>query len=105
MPPARLGTEVHGADVANAVWLLLTSAEEAVAGRSFNCADLMVDTREVMARLAQRLGRQTTLPEPARNRVRHRMRTTALQALGWQPGGEARLARTISALAERARGT
>ena len=105
LPPARLGTEVHGADVANAVWLLLTSPEEAVAGQAFNCADLMVDTREVMARLAQQLGRPARLPEPARNRVRHPMRTTALQELGWKPGGEDRLARTIWELAESVRGT
>ena len=104
LPPARLGTEVHGVDVANAVWILLTSPAETVAGRSFNCADLLVDTREVMARLAQQLGRPAKLPEPARNRVRHPMRTKALQSLGWQPGGEDRLARTISALAESVRG-
>ncbi|MDE0007277.1 MAG: UDP-glucose 4-epimerase, partial [Gammaproteobacteria bacterium] len=85
--------------------ILLTSPVKAVAGRSFNCADLMVDTREVMARLAQQLGRPARLPEPARNRVRHPMRTTALQALGWKPGGEERLARTISELAESVRGT
>lgn len=105
LPPARLGTEVHGTDVANAVWLLLTSPEEAVAGRAFNCADLMVDTREVMAKLAQKLDLPAQLPEAARNRVRHPMRTTALQALGWQPGGEERLARTIAELAESVRGT
>lgn len=105
LPPARLGTEVHGVDVANAVWLLLTSPAKAVAGRAFNCADLTVDTREVMARLAQQLDRSAQLPEPARNRVRHPMRTTALQALGWKPGGEERLARTISELAESVRGT
>ena len=105
LPPARLGTEVHGADVAYAVWLLLTSPGEAVAGRAFNCADLMVDTREVMARLAQQLHRPARLPEPARNRVRHPMRTTALQALGWKPGGEERLERTILELAESVLGT
>ncbi|MCY3811230.1 MAG: NAD(P)-dependent oxidoreductase [Gammaproteobacteria bacterium] len=105
LPPARLGTEVHGIDVANAVWILLTSPPKAVAGRAFNCADLMVDTREVMAKLAQELDLPAQLPEAARNRVRHPMRTTALQALGWRPGGEERLARTISELAGSVRGT
>ena len=104
LPPARVGTEVHGVDVANAVWILLTAPAKAVAGRAFNCADLMVDTREVMAQLAQQLTRPAQLPEPARNRVRHPMRTPALRALGWQPGGEERLARTISELAESVRG-
>ena len=105
LPPARTGTEVHGVDVADAVWILLTASAKAVAGRAFNCADLMVDTRDVMARLAQQLDRPAQLPEPARNRMRHPMRTTALRALGWQPGGEARLARTISELAESVRRT
>ena len=104
LPPARLGTEVHGVDVANAVWILLAAPAKAVAGRAFTCADLLVDTREVMARLAQQLERPAQLPEPARNRVRHPMRTAALQALGWHPEGEERLARTISELAESVRG-
>ena len=104
LPPARLGTEVHGVDVADAVWTLLTAPADVVAGRSFNCADLLVDTREVMTRLARQLDRPAQLPEPARNRVRHPMRTTALRGLGWQPGGEERLARTISELAESVRG-
>ena len=100
LPPARLGTEVHGADVANAVWIMLTSPPETVAGRAFNCSDLMIDSRDVMARLARQLGLAAELPEPACNRVQHPMRATALQALGWQPGGEERLARTIAELAE-----
>ena len=105
LPPARRATEVHGADVASAVWTMLTAPAEAVAGRAFNCSDLMIDSRDVMARLARELGVPAELPEPARNRVQHPMRSTALQALGWQPGGEERLARTISELAEIVRST
>ena len=105
LPPARRATEVHGADVASAVWTMLTAPAEAVAGRAFNCSDLMIDTRDVMARLARELGVPVELPEPARNRVLHPMRSTALQGLGWQPGGEERLARTISELAEIVRST
>ena len=105
LPPARRTTEVHGADVASAVWTMLTSPAENVAGRAFNCSDLMVDTRDVMARLARELGVAAELPEPARNHVQHPMRINALQALGWQPGGEERLARTISELAEVVRST
>ena len=76
-----------------------------MAGQAFNCADLMLDSREVMARLAQQLGRPVHLPDPAPNRVRHPMRTTGLQALGWKPGGKERLAWTISELAESVLGT
>ena len=102
LPPARLSTEVHGLDVAAAVWLLLTAAAEQVAGRSFNCSDLVVDTRTVMAQLAARLGRPAELPGPATTQLRHPMHTPALRALGWRPGGERLLKRTIGELAEYA---
>lgn len=104
LPPAR-ATEVHGADVASAVWTMLTSPAERVAGRAFNCSDLMIDTRDVMERLARELAVVVELPDPARNPVQHPMRTAALRALGWQPGGEERLARTIAELADVVRGT
>ena len=100
LPPARASTEVHGEDVADAVWRLLTAPAEDVAGRSFNCSDLVVDTRTVMARLAARLGRQVALPNAAASRPRHPMYTPALQALGWQPSGERLLERTIDELAQ-----
>ena len=102
LPRARLSTEVHGVDVAAAVWLLLTAPTEDVAGRSFNCSDLVVDTRTVMARLATRLGRRAELPDAAVARFRQPMHTPALRALGWRPGGEPLLARTIDELADRA---
>ena len=66
LPAARLATEVHGDDVASAVWLLLTAPGADVAGRTFNCSDLIVDSRDVMARLAARLGVAGQLPAPAR---------------------------------------
>ena len=102
LPPARLSTEVHGLDVAAAVWLLLTAPAEDVAGRSFNCSDLVVDTRAVMAQLAARLGRRAELPGPATAQLRHPMHTPALQTLGWRPGGERLLEKTIDELAEYA---
>lgn len=99
LPAARLGTEVHGTDVADAVWRLLVAQTSAVAGRAFNCSDVAVDTREVMAGLARRLARSPRLPEPASSRVTHRMRTPGLGAIGWRPGGLARLASTLDQLA------
>ena len=99
LPAARLATEVHGADVAAAVWLLLTASTEQVAGRSFNCSDLVVDSRDVMQRLAAKIGRPAKLPAPAQNVVRHPMRSDALKELGWQPGGRPLLLRTVDELA------
>lgn len=101
LPPPRLSTEVHGADMAAAVWLLLTAPADTVAGRSFNCSDVVVDTRAVMARLAMRLVGDADLPGAVETRLRHPMHTPALRALGWKPGGEALLDRTIDELAER----
>lgn len=97
-PLSRRCTEVHGRDVADAVWLLLTRPPAEVAGRAFNCTDLVVDTGEVAARLGSLLGRTVT-PAPAMNALRHPMRATALRRLGWQPGGEALLAATLEELA------
>ena len=102
LPPARLATEVHGRDVAAAVWLLLTAPADQVAGKSFNCSDLLVDTRDVMRRIGERVGRPVEVP-PAPNVVRHPMSSAALQALGWQPGGRGLLMRTIDELAAAAK--
>lgn len=102
LPTAHLATEVHGTDVADAVWRLLVAPKEAVAGRAFNCSDVAVDTCDVMAGLARKLGRSVQLPAAAHDRVSHPMYTPALQALGWRPGGEARLAETIAELAAAA---
>ena len=103
LPPARRATEVHGRDVAAAVWTLLNAPREQVAGRAFNCSDLVVDSRDVMAALAERLKVATDLPPPARNALQHPMRSPALRALGWRPGGRALLAETLDALARAVR--
>lgn len=106
LPPARLATEVHGRDVAAAVWLLLTTPPERVSGRWFNCSDVIVDTRDVMAGMADRLGIDPPLPDCADNTLHNPMRAPALESLGWCPGGAALLERTIdevTSAAERLR--
>ena len=93
----RAGTEVHGGDVADAVWRLLTAPSAAVAGRVFNCSDLEVDTRDIVRRMQAALGRPGPLPAaapPAGNVLR----CDGLHALGWRPGGDARLQAEIDAL-------
>ena len=98
LPPARVATEVHGRDVAAAVWLLTTAPADEVFGRAFNCSDLTVDTRDVMAAMAARLGVRRGLPPPATNPLRNPMRTAGLRSLGWQAGGESLLDDTIAEL-------
>ena len=98
LPEARLATEVHGRDVAAAVWILLTAPADVVSGRAFNCSDLTIDTRNVVAELASLLGVQRELQPVATNPLRNPMRTAGLRDLGWQAGGEALLADTIKEL-------
>ena len=99
LPAPRRATEVHGSDVASAVWLLLTEPAEVIAGRAFNCSDLVVDTSAVAAKLAACMGRQLPALPPAANSLRHAMRTSALRQLGWRPGGERLLEATLAELA------
>lgn len=105
LPQARLATEVHGRDVAAAVWTLLTANEHEVSGRAYNCSDLTVDTHDVMASLAGRLGIHRRLPPRATNSLRNPMRASGLRGLGWLAGGKPQLEDTIGELvaaAERA---
>ena len=103
LPAARLATEVHGRDIADAVWRLLNAPAEHVAARAFNCSDLIVNSRDVMAGLAERLGVAPNLPATPENRLLHPMRTPALRALGWCPGGRPLLERTLDELATLAK--
>ena len=103
LPESRLATEVHGQDVAAAVWILLTAPADAVGGRTFNCSDLTVDTHDVMAALAARLGVRRELPPAATNSLRNRMRSADLRNLGWQAGGKALLDNTVGELVAAAK--
>jgi nucleoside-diphosphate-sugar epimerase len=90
-PPPRVGTEVHGADLAAAVRLLLEAPAEAVAGEAFNLSDVVVSHRAV-SRLAG------GAPAPASPPVRGVMATDKLQELGWRPRGWSGVEGTVAAL-------
>jgi nucleoside-diphosphate-sugar epimerase len=79
-PRPRTGTEVHGADLAAAVRLLLTAPADAVSGQAFNVSDVVVSHRAV-TRLA---GGALAPASPPPGGV---MATDKLQALGWRPRG------------------
>ena len=103
--PARAGSEVHGRDVAEAVWRLLTAEPGRVAGRMFNCSDIVVSSRDVV-RLAHRAaGTGGPLPElsPPPQNI---MECPGLSELGVKFGGWPLLEETVSELvaAVRARG-
>ncbi len=98
----RAGTEVHGDDVAESVWRLLTADPEKVAGRAFNCSDIVVSTRDIVGAVQRDRGRDGPLPSepPAPGGV---MRCDALKALGVRFGGRERFEATIAELVAAAR--
>lgn len=94
---ARCATEVHGDDVAAATAALLTAPADAVAGRAFNCSDLVVSHRQITATVQTLSGVRGPLPDEG-TAPAGIMRCDGLQALGVRFGGEAQLKRTVAAL-------
>jgi UDP-glucose 4-epimerase len=88
------GTELHGADVADAVLRLLGCAE---AG-AFNASDLVLDRRDLLERWARVAGVEGRLPERSAARPAV-MDCARLRALGWAPGGEAALEAALREMA------
>ncbi|WP_210529015.1 NAD-dependent epimerase/dehydratase family protein [Rubellimicrobium arenae] len=87
------GTEVHGADLARAVLLLLDAAPGA-----YNCSDLVLDRRDLLDRWSGITGVEGQRPA-ASVKVPNVMDCARLRALGWTPGGEVALDQTLRALA------
>jgi len=80
--PPSAGTEVHGDDLARAVLLLLDAAPG-----PYNCSDLLLDRRDLLARWSRIKGIEGRLPERATTRP-NVMDCARLRALGWTPQGE-----------------
>lgn len=95
---SRAGTEVHGADVASAVQLMLEADADDVSGQAFNVSDIVVDHAEVLAPLRDALRSSTPLPRPADLTALRRMPTDKIVALGWRPGGKQLLNDTLKKL-------
>lgn len=99
--PWRIGTEVHGDDVAQAVRLMLDTEPARISGQVFNVSDVLTDNREILSFLQAATGCPHPLPPAAEAAEFKTMSTEKLRALGWVPGGRERLAATIRELAER----
>ena len=97
----RCGTEVHGADAARAVRLVLES--DTLDGHAiFNVSDLLVDRRDILALFDEAAGIASPLPALAPNRKTfNTMATDRLRSLGWQPGGWALFEETVRQLARQ----
>lgn len=96
MPAPRIGSEVHGADLATAVRLMLDTSPADRGGDVFNVSDLLLDRRELLQTWSEVTGQDVALPEAADATVFNEMDCTALRRLGWQPGGWARLRETLA---------
>ena len=96
----RVATEVHGADLAAAVTLMLATAETE---RLYNVSDILLDRRDLLGRVAALTGRAHPLPEPGDPAALAVMATDRLRGLGWTPGGLARLDADLPGLVAAAR--
>lgn len=95
------GTEVHGADVARAVWALLT--HEGVAGQIYNCSDLHVTEHDIARRMQRYAGLSGPLPGQPLSPPRRVLECPRLRDLGVRFGGAPLLEHTIERIIDAAR--
>ncbi|HEV3005489.1 MAG TPA: NAD(P)-dependent oxidoreductase [Pirellulales bacterium] len=99
---SRGGKEVHAADVAKAVELLLSAAPTQIAGEAFNCCDGYISESEV-ANLAKELSGSRSQIEGKQTTPKHQIITEKLGALGMRFGGRELLRQTIWKLVDAAK--
>ena len=92
----RGGKEVHAADVAKAVEILLTA--EGIAGQAYNCYDMYVAEQDV-ARIAKGITGSGSEIADLNKGPKHQIDTSKLRALGMTFGGRELLETTIAELA------
>lgn len=88
----RGGKEVHAADVARAVGLLLTA--DGIAGEAYNCYDLYVSEFDV-ATIAREITGSDSEIQGSQKRPQHQIVTEKLRRLGMEFGGRPQLEETI----------
>ncbi|MBI84705.1 MAG: nucleoside-diphosphate sugar epimerase [Planctomycetaceae bacterium] len=96
----RGGKEVHAADVARAVSLLLQA--DGIAGQAYNCCDSYISEYDV-ATYAKEITGSDSVIEGKQTAPRHQIVTDKIAALGMEFGGRPRLEATIGQLVEHMR--
>lgn len=91
------GKEVHAADVAKAVELLLGADAKVIAGQAYNCYDRYV-TEEEVARIAKELSGSKSAISNTNRGPKHQIATDKIRALGMNFGGETLLRQTVGEL-------
>lgn len=89
----RRATEIHTADLAQAVRLLLT---ETTPG-PVHLSDILLDRHDLLGEVQRLTGCPHPLPERATTPV-SQLRCARLHSLGWRPGGQALLHQTLATL-------
>ncbi|HOA75377.1 MAG TPA: NAD(P)-dependent oxidoreductase [Phycisphaerae bacterium] len=87
------GKEVHAADVARAVSILLRAPD--IAGQSYNCYDMYISDEHV-AGIAKRLSHSNSEISRRNKGPKHQIVTDKLRELGMTFGGEELLERTVA---------
>jgi nucleoside-diphosphate-sugar epimerase len=98
----RGGKEVHAADVAKAVGILLTAPAEKIAGETFNCYDMYISEFDV-ANLAKELAGTDAEVKGNQTTPKNQIQTTKLRGLGMEFGGPSLLRQTVEQLVNAAR--
>ncbi len=97
------GKEVHAADVARAVALLLEADVKTVAGQAFNCCDMYIADQDV-ALLARKISGSSSAVTTPNKGPKNQIDTSKLRALGMTFGGRPLLEKTVGQLVAAARG-
>jgi nucleoside-diphosphate-sugar epimerase len=96
---SRGGKEVHAADVAKAVEVLLLAESKAITGQAFNCYDRYIAEQEV-AQIARELTGSPSSIANLNRGPKHQIVTDKLRALGMSFGGETLLRQTVAQLVQ-----
>lgn len=93
----RGGKEVHAADVAKAVALLLEAPAEAIKGEAFSCCNMYISDWDV-AQLAKEISGSSATIHGWRTSPKNQIVTDKIKRLGMKFGGDALLRSTIEQL-------
>ena len=93
------GKEVHAADVAKAVGILLESPADTIAGQAYNCCDMYVAEQDVAAIAKQLTGSNSEIAT-LNHGPKYQIDTSKIRQLGMKFGGRALLEETIGHIAD-----
>lgn len=94
---AKGGKEVHAADVAKAVSLLLKS--DGISGQSYNCYDMYIADQDV-AQITAKIMNNHCIIEDVNKGAKNQIDTKKIQSLGMTFGGKELLKKTIEEMVE-----